>query len=100
MVTTDRSDNKKRRFALAQERIDIILPNRIGDAIMTLPAIVCLNQLIAAFSPDAFRVRLYTHVPIVDILEALDLFEVRRFDFSAKVGSWLSPAGKAFFLTT
>lgn len=92
--------NGLRRSRVSKERIAIILPNRIGDALLSLPAILCLKQLINAHAPDHYAVTLYTHVPVVDIVTAANLFDIKSVNLSAKINSWLHPADKAFFLTT
>ncbi len=84
---------------MIKERIDIVLPNRIGDLILTLPAILCLKQLEAKYS-SVREIRLFTHLPMAEIINALNLFKALRFDFTAKAKSWLDPSEKAYFLST
>ena len=85
---------------MAGEKIDIILPNRIGDSILTLPAILCLKQLRDEYGPGDRQYLLLTHLPLTEILKSLNLFEVIRFDRGAKMRSWLRQADKAYFLST
>jgi ADP-heptose:LPS heptosyltransferase len=82
------------------EKIDIILPNRIGDLILSLPALLCLKQLTERYRAGRTRFRLVTHIPINEVLSAIDLYEVIPFNYKTKIISWLNPAKKAFFLAT
>ncbi len=83
-----------------ENKIDIVLPNRIGDLILSLPAIICLRQLIERYGSDHLKPRLVTRLPLADVLQALNLFEVLPMNAKTKIKSWLRPAGKAFFLST
>jgi ADP-heptose:LPS heptosyltransferase len=85
---------------LGTDKIDIILPNRIGDTILTLPAIYCLKQLQEKYGADDAEYKLVTHLPLMEILQSLNLFKVIQISFKAKINSWLAPADKAFFLST
>jgi ADP-heptose:LPS heptosyltransferase len=82
------------------DKIDIILPNRIGDTILTLPAIFCLKQLQEKYGADDVEYKLVTYLPLTEILQSLNLFKVIQINFKAKMNSWLAPADKAFFLST
>jgi hypothetical protein len=85
---------------LAVQRVDIVLPNRIGDTVLTLPSIVCLKQLQEKYGPDHLDCELITRLPLTEMLQALNLFKVSRLTMGAKINSWLAPADKAFFLST
>ena len=85
---------------MAYQKIEIVLPSRIGDTILTLPAIVCLKQLKEKYDSDSFEYELITTLPLTEILQALDLFKVRKMTRWSKVKSWLAPADKTFFLST
>ncbi|MDD2338299.1 MAG: glycosyltransferase family 9 protein [Geobacteraceae bacterium] len=85
---------------MAVQRIEIVLPNRIGDTVLTLPAILCLKQLKEKYDSDRFEYELITALPLTEILQALDLFKVRRMTWCSKIKSWLAPADKTFFLST
>jgi hypothetical protein len=85
---------------VAAQKIEIVLPNRIGDTILTLPAIVCLKQLMEKYDPGRFDYELIATLPLTEILQALDLFKVRRMTRCLKIKSWLAPADKTFFLST
>ncbi len=82
------------------EKVDIILPNRIGDLILSLPAILCLKQLSEKYDANKKKFRIVTHLPLNDVLKALNLFDVIPLNGKTKIKSWLSPADKAFFLCT
>jgi hypothetical protein len=85
---------------VATDKIDIILPNRIGDTILTLPAILCLKQLQEKYGPAQNEYKLVAHDPLTEILQSLNLFPVSRISLRAKISSWLTPADKAYFLST
>lgn len=81
-------------------RIHIILPNRIGDSILTLPALLCLKRLVETYGTDPLEITLFTHVPLTGLMQALELVEFRPFSIACKLASWLTPPHKAFFLST
>jgi len=84
-----------------ERKIDIILPNRIGDSIMSLPSILCLKQLLESSNPDNYpKVTLFSSNDLTDVFQALNIFEVKRMSLKAKMKSWFKPADLAFFLYT
>jgi ADP-heptose:LPS heptosyltransferase len=85
---------------VARDTVDIILPNRIGDLILTLPAILCLKQLETQYTSNRTGYRLLTHLPLVPLLKDLNLFDVVQINLAIKTRSWISPSNKAFFLST
>ncbi|MDD2272996.1 MAG: glycosyltransferase family 9 protein [Desulfuromonadaceae bacterium] len=85
---------------MAVQKIEIVLPNRIGDTILTLPAIVCLKQLREKYASTHLEYELITSLPLTEILQALNLFKVKRMTLCSKTKSWLAPADKTFFLST
>lgn len=82
-------------MAKKREKIDIVLPNKIGDAILSIPALLCLFQL------QQFNLKheyiIYTILPLEKILQALGLFKVKRLNLLSKVLSWINPSDKAIF---
>lgn len=78
--------------------IDIIMPNRIGDSILALPAMVCLNQLIKKYAPKDYKVCLYSEFSMKTIFQSLGLFKVRSMNHTSKLRSWLKPSDRAFYL--
>lgn len=85
---------------MATNKIDIILPNRIGDTILTLPAIICLKQLQEKYGAVHAEYKLVTHLPLTEILQSLNLFKVIQINLKTKINSWMAPADKAYFLST
>lgn len=79
--------------------IDIIIPNRIGDVVLTLPALLCLRQLEERY-PQGRSFRLVTHLPLVPFLDALNIFPSRHINLNTRLRSWLNPAERAYFLVT
>jgi ADP-heptose:LPS heptosyltransferase len=78
--------------------IEIILPNRIGDAILSLPALVCLKQLQEKFPDKTKNIVLYPPLVLHDLIDSLNIFETRKLDRLSKIGTWLHPAEKTFML--
>jgi Glycosyltransferase family 9 (heptosyltransferase) len=83
-------------------RIHIILPNRIGDSILALPALLCLHQLFRKYPDNSAEITVFSHFRLVGLFRALELepFRFRHFDASCKLLSWIRPPAKAFFLST
>ncbi len=75
-----------------------MLPNRVGDAILSLPLILCLRKLAAAFAPAGSRVEVVTYSPLVEVFGGVGVTDVTQMGVGAKLRSWLAPPDKAFFL--
>lgn len=75
-----------------------MLPNRVGDAILSLPLILCLRKLAADCGPAGCRVEAVTCSPLVEIFGAVGVTDVTQMGLGAKLRSWLAPPDKAFFL--
>jgi Glycosyltransferase family 9 (heptosyltransferase) len=86
--TTDRSE----------DRIAIILPNRVGDAILSLPLLVCLRDLIAHYGPARRTVALFSATPLAPVFESVGVAGLMPMGRGAKFRSWLTPWDKGFFL--
>ena len=81
-------------------QIDIILQNRIGDTILSLPAIICLKQLIQAYGPDNIDISAFLLCDLKKILEAYNICKIEQMNSWNKIKSWIFPSDKAFFLCT
>jgi hypothetical protein len=81
-------------------KIHIILPNRLGDSILTLPALLCLKQLLGKYNHDRFEITVFSHFPLHRYFQALNLFEFKSFNFFSKFASWIERPDKVFFLST
>ena len=79
--------------------IDIILPNRIGDCITSLPAVLCAKQLIEKFEPSQ-KLRIIPPKNMLEVVKAVDLCEVVELSWLNKLRSIINPPDKAFFLAT
>ncbi|EKE04613.1 MAG: ADP-heptose:LPS heptosyltransferase-like protein [uncultured bacterium] len=77
--------------------IDIILPNRIGDSILTLPAIVCLKQLLDKYENN-LKITIFPHKITAKVIQSFNLFDTREINLLTKTKSWIKPADKTFFL--
>lgn len=82
---------------MKQTTIDFVLPNKIGDSILTIPFLICLDQLKKKYSDDK-KIILYTLNDMTKIFQSLALFEVRKLNALEKIKSYFSPPDKAFFL--
>lgn len=75
-----------------------MLPNRVGDAILSLPLILCLRKLAADCGPAGCRVEAVTYSPLTEVFGAVGVTGVTQMGVGAKLRSWLAPPDKAFFL--
>ena len=80
------------------DRIAIVLPNRVGDAILSLPLLVCLRNLIENHGPVGRSVTAYSATPLAPLFAAVGVAGVLRMGWGARFKSWLSPPDKGFFL--
>lgn len=80
--------------------VNVILPNRIGDAILCLPALICLKQLIQKYNPDDFKIIAFVLRDLKDVFESLEICKFNNLNFLSKIISWFYPADIAFFLST
>ncbi len=81
------------------QKIDVVLPSRIGDSILSIPAIVCLKQLGRKYGNN-LKIRALSRPFLVELLSSLGLFECRGMDYIEKCGSIISPSDRAFFVET
>lgn len=88
----------KNRPSGKAERIAIILPNKLGDAILSLPFILCLRGVTAAFGPPGSVIEVVTYSPVVEVFAAAGVTDVTGMNLAARLRSWLTPPDKAFFL--
>jgi ADP-heptose:LPS heptosyltransferase len=81
------------------KRIDIILPWRIGDAILNIPMLVCIKQLNEKYN-DNNKIRIIAQPFLSKLYAPLDIFECKRLTVGRKTISHLKPADIAFFIET
>jgi hypothetical protein len=55
-------------------KLDLLLHNRLGDAIMGFPAVLCLRQLMAAGLGPIQQVRLIAPPALCELVRAASLF--------------------------
>lgn len=82
------------------ESIDIILPSRIGDCILSFPSLICLKQLTEKFPEKNFKITIFSTNKLTKIIDALNLFEVKQFSNFEKLRTIFKPSDKAIFLHT
>jgi len=81
------------------KRIDIILPWRIGDAILNIPMLVCLKQLNEKYN-DNNNIRIIVQPFLSKLYAPLGIFECMPLTLGRKIISNLKPADIAFFPET
>lgn len=81
------------------KKIDLVLPSRIGDSILSIPAIVCLEQLNRKFN-NGYSIRVLSKPFLVELFSSLGLFNFKGMGFPEKARSFFNPADKAFFVET
>lgn len=79
-------------------KLDIILPQRIGDCLLSLPAVFCLAELMGKYDDESYEVRLICGENMLPLIKKLNIFEAQKLSWQLKFQSWLSPKDKAFFL--
>jgi len=82
------------------ETVDIILPSRIGDCILSFPSFLCLNQLFQKFPEKNLKITIFSTNKLTKIIKALDFFEVKQFSNIQKLKTIFNPSDKAIFLHT
>ena len=82
------------------EAIDIILPSRIGDCILSFPAMLCLKQLVEKFPEKNFKITIFSTNKLTEIIKALDFSEIKKFSNIQKLKTIFNPSDKAVFLHT
>lgn len=82
-----------------KEIIDIILPWRIGDAVLNIPMLVCLKQLNEK-AGSKFRFRIVTMPFLFELFSSLNIFECRKLNLLTKMKSSIMPSSQAFFVET
>ena len=82
------------------ETVDIILPSRIGDCILSLPSLLCLKQLLEKHPEKKLKTVVFSTCKLTDVLKKLDLFEVKQFSNIQKLRTIFNPSDKAVFLHT
>lgn len=82
---------------MKDERLEIILPNSLSEAILSLACIDCLRQLQEKYGPSR-NVVIYPPDRLVEVIWALKLFETNLLEETVKLHSWFMPSDKAFFL--
>lgn len=82
-----------------QKTVDIILPSRLGDCIISIPALTCLKTLNEKHN-NKYKIRLVSANGLTNIIDSLDIFEIIQMNFFTKVLSWLKPSDKMISLFT
>lgn len=81
------------------KRIDIILPWRIGDALLNIPMLVCLKQLNNRYV-DNNEIKIVAQPFLAKLYAQLGIFECTPLTFTNRLLSHLKPADVAFFTET
>lgn len=81
------------------EKIDIVIPWRIGDAILNIPMLICIKQLNAKYN-DNNKIRIIAKPFLQKLYAPLGIFECKCLSLSRRLFSNLMPADVAFFTET
>ncbi len=84
---------------MKQEKIAIIFPTRIGDSILSLPVIVCLQQLNEKYNSN-LDVNVLIYPYLLKLFASLKCLNVRSMNLAEKLKSRAIPADRAFFIET
>ena len=82
-----------------KKNIDIILPWRIGDALLNIPMLVCLKQLNEQTNSN-YRIRILTQPFLSKLFKATDIFDCKPLSLARRAISHFNPSDKAFFVET
>ena len=85
---------------MKQEKINIILPAKIGDTVLAIPYLICLKELQAKYRSNDLDITIYTSNELKDVFDAYGLNRIKYLGISEKIKSWFFKADKAFFLFT
>lgn len=80
------------------ERVVIILPNKLGDSILSLPLILCLRKLAETYGPPGIAIEFVTYAPLLKVFAAVGVTDITMMSLAARIKSWIKPADKALFL--
>ncbi len=81
------------------KKIDIILPWRIGDAILNIPMLIAFKQLNKKYNSYK-KIRIIAQPFLAKLYEPLEIFECKPLTLTNKIFSHLKPADIAFFTET
>ncbi len=77
--------------------LDILLPHRIGDCLLTIPSIMCLKELNQKHNQNQIKIRLICGETMFPLVKNLNIAEPVKLTYGLKLKSWMSPKDKAFF---
>ena len=80
------------------ERVTVVLSNKLGDSILSLPLILCLRKLGAAFESPEFMIDFISYQPLKEVFESVGAHSVTQMSLGGKIKSWFNPPDRAFFL--
>jgi len=85
-------------MSIKSEKLDIVLPSRIGDCILSFPSMLCLKQLQQKIPSKNYDITLYSTNKLTDIIDALGLFPVQQFSNKRKLATLFNRPHHAAFL--
>lgn len=80
------------------QNIDIVLSNRIGDSILSLPALICLKQMIEKSNPLNYKVRIVSTNLMTELYKKFNIFEFIQMNLLNKAMTWINSPDKVLFL--
>lgn len=84
---------------MKNKSLNIILPVRIGDSVLSIPGIICLKQLNSKYN-NYSTAKVFALPFIQKLLAPLNSFECHSLNNFAKIKSNLFPSDKALFMET
>lgn len=81
------------------KRIDIVIPWRIGDAILNIPMLVALKQLNQKYN-DNNKIKIVAQPFLAKLYAPLGIFDCKLLTLKSKIISHIKPADIAFFTET
>jgi hypothetical protein len=80
-------------------KVDILISWRIGDAVSTIPVLLCLKQLNEKYQNN-FEFKILMQNYLEKLFAPLGLFDCEAINFVSKLKSYFKPSDKMFFLET
>jgi len=74
----------------------IVLPNRMGDCILALPAVKCLKELIRIYDNSSIEIKLICIKELCGFVKTLNIADTLCLNFKTKIKSLFCPFEKLF----
>jgi ADP-heptose:LPS heptosyltransferase len=84
---------------MKKQKVDIILSWRIGDAILSIPVLICLHRLNKKYGSN-YDITVIAQPYLEKLFTPVELFKCKSMGWSSKLKSLLFMPDKVFFLET